>query len=178
MLELLKPTIEGNRVTAGLPSLSPQKRYARDYRGVMRDYQEALIHDAQEKEQAASAPDADHPTTLLEAQVGRPFTGQEIAARLLKLNSNLLFERSLAAPDKMGIYLGARKRFLFGFEYGYSPEFSVRHVDDKGQFVRETRGWRTVLMRLIRQQLISPGGATRLFGLPSRTSRNWQSLTT
>jgi len=180
VLTLDKPTIEGNRVTQGLPSLSPSKRYTLDHRGATRAYQEALIHDAQDKEAAASAPDADHPTTSLEAQVGRPLTGHEIAARLRKLNGNLIFERSLAVPDKMGIYHvhDGRKDFLMGYEYGYSPEFSVRHVNDKGQFVKETRGWRTVLMRLIRQRLITASGAARLFGLPTRTSHNWQSLTT
>jgi hypothetical protein len=74
-----------------------------------------------------------------------------------------------------------------------SPEFSVRHSkvehvpdpDVSGHwqkvqtFVDETRGWRTVLARLLHAKLITEPQINRYFGsFMTRDSKNWQSLTT
>ncbi len=93
-----------------------------------------------------------------------------------------------------------RKVHICGMESGIMPEFSVRHVTMKrvpnpdllGQkverdavkwmeiptFYAETRGWRTVLIRLLHAKLITRGDADKHFGwTPSRDSKKWAEQT-
>jgi hypothetical protein len=100
---------------------------------------------------------------------------------------------------------GKRKIHLFGMESGILPEFSVLHqttkrvpnpeliaaMGDKKPFPRdgvkwvdvptfegETRGWRTVLIRLLHLELITRGQVDEHFGwTPSRPSERWAALT-
>ena len=147
------------------------------------------------------APDGDRPTTMLDAQLGRPLTRLEIEKRLKKCNPNLFIEVSKAFPDKAGVYtvtgvpdeLGVirrQKQFLTGMEAGYSPEFSVRHIEyeevpnpscpgemtKRPKFKGETRGWRTVVASLIRSKHFTLEDAKRNFEI-KQESRNWQQLT-
>lgn len=89
-----------------------------------------------------------------------------------------------------------KKVFLFGMESGFMPEFSVLHkakahlpnpellgskektreVDwlSVDTFASETRGWRTVLVRLLHQKLITEYEIERFFGWsPSIESKKW-----
>lgn len=89
-----------------------------------------------------------------------------------------------------------KKVFLFGMESGFMPEFSVLHkakahlpnpellgstkrtreVDwlAVDTFASETRGWRTVLVRLLHQQLITRHEIEKYFGwAPSKDSAKW-----
>jgi hypothetical protein len=57
--------------------------------------------------------------------------------------------------------------FICWFSQGYLPEFSIVHFNKDRQPIKEVRGWRTVLLRLIKN-----GGATeeqvqKVFGEPS-----------
>jgi len=81
------------------------------------------------------------------------------------------------------------------------PEFSVRHYEWEEtmdpdmprvigepaelqpkmvrKFADETRGWRTVILKLVKERLISLAAAEREFEIPAgRSSRYWQALTT
>lgn len=142
--------------------------------------------------------DGSFDTTDLMVQMGRPLTSQELRARLAKLNSNLQFELSPGDKSKMGVYVIENrdgqtvKRFVCGMESGFSPEFSVRHFKVKRvpdpyqpnawrevrEFYRETRGWRTVLARLLRERLLTlPQIEVAFDTLGGRDSQNWQRLT-
>jgi hypothetical protein len=96
-----------------------------------------------------------------------------------------------------------RKIHLFGMESGYMPEFSVLHqtvtrvpnpevvqgggatVDrdavkwiEVPTFLSETRGWRTVLIRLLHLGLITRGQVEQHFGWsPSQDSQRWAEMT-
>lgn len=93
-----------------------------------------------------------------------------------------------------------KKVFLFGMESGYMPEFSVMHKakatlpnpellgsQEKTRevqwlsvdtFAAETRGWRTVLVRLLHQKLITRHEIEKHFGwTPSHDSAKWHSQT-
>jgi len=93
-----------------------------------------------------------------------------------------------------------RKVHLFGMESGIMPEFSVRHATVKKvpnpevlgkevtrdavkwkeipTFYAETRGWRTVLIRLLHLQLITRADAEKYFDwLPSHDSELWAAET-
>ena len=96
-----------------------------------------------------------------------------------------------------------RKIHLFGMESGYMPEFSVLHQTMKRvpnpevikgggakvqrdavkwievpTFLGETRGWRTVLIRLLHLELITRAQVEEHFGwTPSRDSQRWAEMT-
>jgi hypothetical protein len=151
--------------------------------------------EALEKESAASdVRDGETDTSVLEAQIGRPLTSLQLEQRLKKCNSSLYFERAIADPTKTGIYQirEGQKFFLLGMEAGYMPEFSVRHVEtekvpdteidgatvERRKFVSETRGWRTVLARLLRNGLVTVGQIEQYFQVSSgRSSQTWQLYT-
>ena len=90
--------------------------------------------------------------------------------------------------------------FLFGMESGFMPEFSVLHKTKKqianpelfgkdaptreigwlnvDTVESETRGWRTVLLRLLHLRIISEADVETHFGwLPSRDSEKWATQT-
>lgn len=91
------------------------------------------------------------------------------------------------------------KVFLCGMESGPSPEFSVIHRTIKKvanpallgspeasdgkwlevpTFLAETRGWRTVLIRLLKEGVITRASVQEHFGwTPSMESRHWSELT-
>lgn len=192
-----------DRVTAGLPGLNPGKRRRTAVVERTREItRQALIQEL-ESHAVTVADDGGIPTTSMETQLGHPLSSAQIKARLLVCNPNLLFQVSNGDPTKIGIYIPSQERdpatrgwqygqhFLCGMERGYSPEFSVRHVERKRipdpnnignwkeveTFKQETRGWRTVLARLIRARVISPTAAEKHFDL-SRPSANWKALTT
>lgn len=173
------------KVSAGIPSLSPQKRRdITDYH-LKQVYQRALQSEYTRKEQDATASDgAIDDVTDAEQVVGIPLVGPRIIGRLKKLNHNLWFERSNADQTKTGIYVlrsdlkgGMEKQFICGMETELNPEFSVRVVDNEGKAKGIVSGWRRILMKLIRCGLITESGAFALFGPPSRDSENWARFT-
>jgi hypothetical protein len=151
---------------------------------------------------ATTAKDGEIDVTNTLAQLGRPLTTQQFIQRVRRLNGNLIFEKSKSDETKMGVYIMApmrdnstqslrrQKQFICGMENGYMPERSVRHwepdkipdPDLRGgwkivkKFTRETRGWRTVLARLVRQRLVTKTQVDKHFP-PIGYSFNWQQLT-
>jgi len=99
--------------------------------------------------------------------------------------------------------MAKRRIHICGMESGIMPEFSVRHCTMKRvpnpevvagggkevprdavkwmevpTFYAETRGWRTVLLRLLHAKLITMFHVEHYFGwTPSRDSENWQRQT-
>lgn len=146
-----------------------------------------------ERDRDTLVPDGRVDVTNFAAQLGTPLTSQQVVERLRRCNPKLHFEVSHSDPTKMGVYIltsHEEKKFICGMEFGYMPEFSVRHTtirrspdpDNPGNwlerevFERETRGWRTVLARLIRGRFITPTQAYSHFPL-GRSSKNWHVLT-
>lgn len=147
------------------------------------DRQAQIISGQKAKDAETIAPDAGFDTTSAEAQLGRPLLSSEVQKRLRKLNPSLSFERAVADPSKIGIYvldgvsnpgtIWAGRRFVLGMEAGMNPEFSVRRTDGT-KITKEIRGWRTVLVRLIRERLIGRGAAEVMFNIAGgRESENW-----
>lgn len=188
MSSFLLPEVlaEKGRVSQGVPGLSPEKRAAVTYRDKQRDKTKTLTADGLSKQKALTAPDGKRDTTSYEAQAGLELDPYLIMCRLRKLNQSLFFEPSKHDPKKIGIYLldplaEEGKRFLCGMERERKmPEFSVRQVvpfdlatGQKDRF-KETRGWRSVLSKLIRCGVISKTKAEIVFGPPNRDSELWQ----
>jgi hypothetical protein len=172
------------RVTAGLPSLSSQKRRDITEQQLKHIYQKACQGEYNRNEANALASDgAIDDVTDWEQTVGIPLVGARIINRLRKLNSNLWFEPSNADHTKTGVYvlknvMGVSvKQYICGMETDLNPEFSVRITDDEGRAKGIIGGWRRVLMRLIRDRIISKYAAETMFGPPSRGSENWARFT-
>lgn len=174
------------RVTAGLPSLSPEKRREFTEDQLRYAYQKACQNEYRRNEQEALNPDGAIDDVSDWGQVvGIALQGWQVCARLKKLNCNLWFERSEAAPDQLGVYLlkndfkgGQAKEFLCGMQAELNPEFSLRVKNDDGTPKGIIPGYRRVLMRLIRKNIITEAGAYAMFGPPSRDSENWARYTT
>jgi hypothetical protein len=184
------------RITAGLPSLSPEKRQRIETQKKSRAMdQENLV--AAIKRMEATVPDDGGVSTSSVEQWGRPLHCSQVMQVLRRVNPALHFEES--SWGIMGIYHlrnvnGEQvKRFICGMERGMMPEFSIRHrITEKvpdptvpghwldvPKFEKETRGWRTVLARLLRVGLISLPAIERAFA-PSRgrSSQTWQGAVT
>lgn len=146
--------------------------------------------------------DAGHDVSSVESQMGRPLASSVVQAKLKRCNPRLFFERSIRYPELTGVYLveGERAIHICGMESGMMPEFSVikkktikipnqdlignktptREVEwsETETFASETRGWRTVLIRLLHKNLITRGDVEKHFGwTPSRDSQKWAEQT-
>ena len=180
---------DGQRVTAGIPSLSPGKRHDITDKQLLRYYQQSLLQEVQDREAAAKAPDGDiEDVTDKEQIVGIPMEGFRLVSRLTKLakaNGHRLWsEPSNADPNTTGLYLlkndmngGQEKQFIVGIMTHMNPEFSLRVTDDEGNAKAILPGWRRALMKLIRARIITEAGAFAMFGPPSRQSENWARFT-
>jgi hypothetical protein len=171
------------KVTAGVPGLSPAQRFYLTEQTLKKIYQQELTAEALKNDAWASDP-KDGKRTMADwaAQVGIPLQGERIIGRLRRLNPNLYFERSKSDPTKYGVYIlnpirdGGREH-LVGMEADINPEFTVIVNDENGKFQKFIPGWRRVLMRLIRAKVISEAAANRVFGPPNRDSQRWAELT-
>ena len=124
-------------------------------------------------------------------QHGRALKADVFMSKLRKLNPNLVLEphpnRHLPLhADKACLYLlvGDQKVFLMACEGTIMPEWSVmetREVKDMFGGVRKvpgreiSRGWRTILIRLLQKGLVTLEAVEREFGAGDRQS--WKVLT-
>jgi len=170
--------------------LSPETRFLCDRQGYKRDYQKALIADADKKAADSVRADAGQSRTSFEARKGILLNSSVITERLKKLNPGFIFQRSIARPELMGVYVQSKRPehqpegLMYtgvAFNIGLNPEFSVvkkaeDHVSVDGQVhIGECKGiafigWRTCLTRLIVKRFISQAGAERLFGTNQTSS--------
>lgn len=184
MPQLEQARDDKGRATAGVPSLSSEKRREITETQLLRIYQRECAREYAQNEANALADDNGADTTSWEQMVGLPLIGARIITRLRRLNSNLWFEASNSDHTKTGVYIlkndfkgGQTKEFICGMETELNPEFSVRVTDEAGKAKGIISGWRRVLMRLIRGGFITEPGAFALFGPPSRDSENWARYT-
>jgi hypothetical protein len=86
---------------------------------------------------------------------------QNAIPNLQARDGNLPGDISLCRND------GDRLTYICYSNSGYLPEYSIVHVNDQNLPVREQRGWRTVLLRLIKCGLVNEEQALKYFGEPS-----------
>lgn len=108
------------------------------------------------------------------ARIGRRLTGREFYSKLSTIAKNLYVTEGRIIGD-LAIFktYGCPQPHLSGnsFEYicymptGIMPEYSTMEFDDKDVPVREKqRGWRTVLLRLIKARIITEQQCEEVFG--------------
>jgi hypothetical protein len=189
--------------TSASPSLNALERALHETRGYQTQFERDAQKEQQLRDGHYVASDGGRPRNVREAGVGRPLLGTEVEKRLRMLNPALIFEDS-TYPGRICIkrwisdpVLGETLHYVTAMERGLMPEFSILNFVEEEYFDArtqampegtglpkkrlkidernpETRGWRTVILRLIKERLISREGAERLFGLPTLESRNWQ----
>src|SRR5678815_741031 len=96
-------------VSAVRSALSPEKRFLHDREGYKRDYQKALIADADKKAADSVRADAGQSRTSFEARKGILLNSSVITERLKQLNSSFIFQRSIARPELMGVYVQSKR---------------------------------------------------------------------
>ena len=180
-----RPSAAGDgkeKVTSAGLGLTPSDRLAVERFYKQRAHTEVAVAERHNAD-STLLKDGEKDTTSIESQLGTPYHSESIIQRLKKLNENFIFERSNAFPEIIGIYLpdenaeirdGKRLRHVIGFEFGYSPEYTVFHKETKGP-KKVTRGWRTLLLLLASRGLINFTRACALFSIEGvRNSYNWK----
>lgn len=164
----------------------------------------ARLEEEIRREATLLAPDGDMDVTDPDQQAGRSFHRSVIIRRLKKLNPGLVYERSLRKPTQGGIYFdGYRGDRLTGqLEYGHwficgiphetVREFDLRIVVSDGvpdptislhtqrilKLDSRERGWRSVLLELVKSGLIELDKAVQAFSInDGRSSEKWMEAT-
>jgi hypothetical protein len=195
--------LEVAKASSAAPGLGAEERQGKEIQGYHTQFERDAQRSEWLRDNIYTAPDGSRPRDVREAGTGLPLTGMEVKRRLLLLNPALIFEDSTHPSRiciKRGIsdpVLGDTLHYVCAMERGLMPEFSILNfveeeyydastratpegtglvkrrikIDERNP---ETRGWRTVILRLIKERLISQAGAERVFGLPTKESRNWQ----
>lgn len=156
------------------------------------------VRDDAARNDALLTPDGTTDVTHREAQRGRGLLRSAFVAKIHKLNPNLWYEQSLSYPKQGGLYIkdAAKapfdKRMVAAFPHDFIGEFSVRItvpevIPSAGfapywktiqQVDQQEPGWRSVLLKLIMDGLITPSGAEREFNISQgRSSKHWQTAT-
>ncbi len=145
-------------------------------------------------------PDGGVDVTNREAQMGRRIPRPDFVRRLQKLNENIRYQRSIHEPKNGGLYwVGTRKDnllgtteygewFLCGIPHDVVGEFDVRLTkrtivpavldpvwETMNQVDGLERGWRSVLLKLLLEGLLTPTQIDKEFEITKgRSSQNWQ----
>lgn len=131
--------------------------------------EEALLKSFQETDRALQRFRLDDHEHLkdVEARMGKPMLHTDLIRRVLKLNSAIWTEDSNNDSSVVGFYTRdqeGNKVYLVAFEKGILPEFSFILTDAADLPVKEKRGWRTVLLRLLKQNALSWPQIVAIFG--------------
>jgi len=93
-----------------------------------------------------------------EKRMGRPLMSNDLILRVEKLTGRKVWaEDSYRDPEIAGFYTvqKGQKTFLCAFDKGPMPEYSIIMTDAADLPIKEKRGWRTVLTRLLQAGVIS-----------------------
>lgn len=117
--------------------------------------------------------------TDLVARMGKPMTHTDMVERIRKITGYKLWaEESITMPGNMNLYRmvkDVKTCCNTPFRMGYVPEYTVIHETDRRMPGERTPGWREVLLRLIKQRIITRPQADGMFGPPTPTNTTlWQ----
>lgn len=184
--------------------ISPEQRAAGERQEAATASQHERLQGEIRKQESFIAPDGDADVTNPEIQAGRPLHRSEVMRRLVRLNRNLRYEQALADPEKGGIYVVENrvdpmtgkapwKRFVCGIPHERVTEFHIPCTiaqvmpdpDNPANQIIIQRlkgaipGWRAVLLKLLKEGLVSPAGIDREFHITQgRSSRRWKEAIT
>ena len=94
-----------------------------------------------------------------EKRLGQPMFSSDLITRIERLTHRRIWaEDSYQDSAIAGFYTtdtDGSKKFLCAFDKGAMPEFSIILTNEQDLPVKERRGWRTVLTRLIQMKAVS-----------------------
>lgn len=101
--------------------------------------------------------------------LGKPMSYTEVIRRIKLANNSLIVEDggvqgAVAVRIPVNGPNGLEKKYITGFYKEVLPEFSYVLTDERGLPKREVRGWRSVLLMLIKAGAITLKQADALFG--------------
>lgn len=105
------------------------------------------------------------------AALGNPMGFSEFILKLRKLNPALIIQDG-GYPNAVAVRIfrdngdgeGPRLTYLTGFLKEVLPEYSSVTTDEHGVAQNEKRGWRSVLLMLLKQRVLSYPDVVRVFG--------------
>lgn len=100
-----------------------------------------------------------------------------LASILKKLSGGRVWtEEAKNNPGHVGFYcmMGNERTYLTACEMTELPEFTVAHQDESGRIYKADRGWREVIMMILRHksQVITKQQILRFFAEPSNNVRS------
>lgn len=132
--------------TTQLKKLSPQEQLKRSYEDTDKRLDTYRLSDHTDLQN-------------VEKRAGQPLTHQEFIRRVEKLtNRGVWAEDSYRDPQNVsGFYTvkNREKTYICSFDKGVMPEFSLIVTDSADLPIKEKRGWRTVLTRLLQAKVIT-----------------------
>lgn len=169
------PYVEPNRAMLGDAHLSPEEAVCREREDLLKKASRSRIHGQAELEDPNRA-------------AGPRLHYSEIIRRLRTINPSLKFLDG--TPGNVAVYAPKRRneydseerdiskpeffwhhRYVGGFPLEWLPEYAHVTLDTSGLPVREVRGWRSVLLSLIKAKAISVTTADEFFGDPGHDRR-------
>lgn len=147
-------------------SLSAQEKLLQKFEETDRMLQRYRLDDHEELKKA-------------EERMGQRMDHPELIRRITKLNHGIWAEDSISDRTVVGLYRvnpkDGTKQYLVAFDKGSLPEFSIIFTDNADLPIKEKRGWRTVLSRLIAQGALSWSQVMTLFeDAHGKHSRRWK----
>lgn len=117
------------------------------------------------------------------ARIGHPMEASELIIKLFKIVPGLYitqgnmegwFALYKIFPCSQSSLEGRDYQYLFAIPQGLLPEFSIMEFDEvRDILIREKmRGWRTVLLKLIRADLLTEDKCNAIFGRPNGPASN------
>lgn len=114
----------------------------------------------------------------VEARLGQQMTHTDLVYKVTKLNPRIWAEDSINDKNVVGFYTldaEGNKKYLVAFEKGFLPEFSYILTDAADLPIKEKRGWRTVLVRLLKSKVLTWKQIMLIFGdTHGKASRRWE----
>jgi hypothetical protein len=107
----------------------------------------------------------------VQAALGTPMSYKELILRLKKMVPALVIQDG-GVQNAVAVRIfrdngdgeGPRLTYLTGFYKTILPEYSTVTVDEHGVALHENRGWRTVLLALMKQNVVSYRNVVKAFG--------------
>lgn len=149
--------------------LSPQEQLLRNYQDTDRQLERYRLSDHDDLKNAAK-------------RLGSPLSHTDLIRRVEKITHRRVWaEDSNFDSNVVGFYhvKNGVKSFVCAFDKGPLPEFSIIVTDNADLPIKEKRGWRTVLTRLLHARAISWSEVVYGFGdgMYHAASNRWNANT-
>lgn len=148
-----------------LKRLSPQEQLLRSYEDTDHALERYRLSDHADLKNA-------------QKRLGQPLMHTELIRRIEKTtNRRVWAEDSRNDSNVVGFYFvkDGQKRYVCAFDKGALPEFSIILTDNADLAIKEKRGWRTVLTRLLESGAMSWSEVVYAFGdgLSHAAAKRW-----